>query len=170
MKLEEAIQTAIEYETKVRDLYKEATASAADDVGKRIFGLLEKEEQEHLDYLNSRLDEWRKSGSIVVEKLETHVPSPEAIKKGVASLNEKMGERKDRTAELEMLKRAHAAETETSAFYQKMVGELDADGQRLFQRFVEIEQGHDAIVQAQIDSLTGMGFWFDCMEFSLEAG
>jgi rubrerythrin len=170
MTLEEAIQTAIEYETKVRDLYGEATAQATDEVGKKIFGLLAKEEQEHLDYLQSRLEEWRKSGNIVVEKLDTHIPSPETIKKGVANLSEKMGESKDRTAELEMLKRAHAAETETSAFYQKMVGELDADGQKLFARFVEIEQGHDAIVQAQIDSLTGMGFWFDFMEFSLEAG
>ena len=28
----------------------------------------------------------------------------------------------------------------------------------------------DAMVQAQIDSLSGMGFWFDFMEFDLEAG
>lgn len=170
MKLEEAIQTAIQYETKVRDLYEKATAEATDDVGKRIFGLLAKEEQEHLDYLNDRLDEWRKEGKIVVEKLPTFVPSQETIRRGVASLDAKMGDKRDRTAELEMLKRAHAAETETSEFYRRMVNELDAEGQRMFERFVEIEQGHDAIVRAQIDTLTGLGFWFDVMEFDLEAG
>jgi hypothetical protein len=40
----------------------------------------------------------------------------------------------------------------------------------LFQRFVEIEQGHLAIVQAEIDSVSGLGFWFDMREFDLETG
>ena len=39
-----------------------------------------------------------------------------------------------------------------------------------FGRFLEIEQGHQAIVRAEIDALTGMGFWFDFQEFDLEAG
>jgi hypothetical protein len=33
---------------------------------------------------------------------------------------------------------------------------------------VEIEEGHQAIVQAEIDSVSGMGVWFDTMELSLE--
>ncbi len=32
-----------------------------------------------------------------------------------------------------------------------------------------IEDGHLAIVQAQLDSVQGMGFWFDIAEFRLEA-
>jgi hypothetical protein len=45
---------------------------------------------------------------------------------------------------------------------------LDSEGQQLFERFVEIEEGHKAIVQAEIDCLSGSGFWFDTPEFSLE--
>jgi len=51
-----------------------------------------------------------------------------------------------------------------------MVAELPAEGQALFARFVEVEKGHTTIVQAEIDYVLGNGFWFDVMEFSLEAG
>jgi hypothetical protein len=40
------------------------------------------------------------------------------------------------------------------------------DGAR--RAFLEIEDGHLAIVQAQLDSVQGMGFWFDIAEFRLE--
>jgi hypothetical protein len=51
-----------------------------------------------------------------------------------------------------------------------MVATLDADGKRLFERFVEIEEGHLAIVQAEMDLVTGSGYWFDTGEFRPEAG
>ena len=49
-----------------------------------------------------------------------------------------------------------------------MVSTLEGDGRALFRRFVEIEEGHQAIVQAEIDSVNGLGVWFDTMELSLE--
>jgi hypothetical protein len=51
-----------------------------------------------------------------------------------------------------------------------MVGELSGERQRLFARFLEIEEGHVAIVQAEIDAVSGSGFWFDMKEFDLEKG
>ena len=77
---------------------------------------------------------------------------------------------KDRGTELDMLRHALAAEHKTSAFYRQMVAELPPEGQALFQPFVEIEEGHVAIVQAEMDALTGTGTWFDVLEISLEAG
>jgi rubrerythrin len=55
--------------------------------------------------------------------------------------------------ELDSLRQALAAEEETSTFYINMVRELPAEGQQLFSRFLEIEDGHAAIVQAEIDSV-----------------
>ena len=49
-----------------------------------------------------------------------------------------------------------------------MVSELPPEGRALFERFLEIEQGHVAIVQAEIDAVSGLGFWFDVQEFRLE--
>ncbi|KKM60765.1 hypothetical protein LCGC14_1538590, partial [marine sediment metagenome] len=41
MTLEEAIKTAIEYETKIRDLYKEAVTVVDDPLGKKALQMLE---------------------------------------------------------------------------------------------------------------------------------
>ena len=74
----------------------------------------------------------------------------------------------DYSAELEMLKKALHLEMEATAFFKRVVAELKAEERQLFARFVEIEEGHEAIVQAEIDALTGLGYWFDYQEFKLE--
>ena len=66
-----------------------------------------------------------------------------------------------------MLRKALEAERKTSGFYGQMVSELPPEGQKLFERFLTIENGHLAIVQAEIDSLTGTGAWFDFLEVKL---
>lgn len=170
MTLDQAIKTALEFENKVRDTYREAEQQAADPVGRKVFGQLAKEEQGHVEYLDSRLKEWQKSGHVTVERLTTVVPDKARIKEGVARLAKEMkGKGVDHTAEVQLLQRALSMEVETSAFYRRMVSELGDEGRKLFARFVEIEEGHVAIVQAEIDSVTGLGFWFDIQEFRLEA-
>ena len=167
MSLEKAIKTAIEYETKVRDVYKKATEDTSDNTGKRVFGLLAKVEQYHLDYLNKRLNEWKESGSVTVVKLQTTIPSQDKIQEGVWKLSEKMST-KDFSDEILMLRKALQVETETSDFYEKMVSELDGDGKKLFANFLDIERGHKSLVQAEIDHLQGRGYWYDFPEFDLE--
>lgn len=172
MKLDEAITTAIDYEGKVHKTYLEAMEKATDEIGKRVFKTLCDEEKGHLIYLRKRLDEWKKDGKINPENLGTAIPTRDAIAEGVAKLKEKVETKQgaDYGTELEMLRRALAVEIEASNFYKDMVGKMDGDGQKMFARFVEIEEGHQAIVQAEIDSVSGMGFWFDSREFSLEMG
>jgi hypothetical protein len=51
-----------------------------------------------------------------------------------------------------------------------MVAKLDGDGQQLFKRFVEIEEGHEAIVEAEIDCVSNSGIFMGNMEFDLEVG
>jgi rubrerythrin len=172
MKLDEAITTAIEYETKVHKTYLEAMEKASDDAGRRVFKTLCEEERYHLKYLHERLEEWKKTGKINVARLETSIPTQEAIDEGVRQLQEKVSG--DATGkyrnELEMLRKALAVEAETSGFYRQMAQQLDAEGQKMFARFVEIEEGHQAIVQAEIDCVSGTGIWFDTKEFNLELG
>ena len=171
--LEEAIRTAIEYETKVRDVYKEAEQQIDDAKGKHVMGALVSEEQGHLDYLNSRLTEWQKSGSLNIEELDSLIPSREIISEKTQVLKEKVkvGENDRRhDMEITMLRKALSVEEETSGFYKRMVGELSDEGQQLFARFVEIEEGHLAIVQAELDYISGPGYWFDFKEFDLAGG
>jgi rubrerythrin len=170
MKLENAIKLALEYESGVYEVYREAMNRTKDESAKRIFKLLCEEEMEHLKYLESRLGEWQKMGKIKIEKLGTSIPAREAINKGLQDLRRTVHPRPTKQIlELELLKKALDAETKASNFYKEMVAKLDGDGRELFHRFVEIEEGHEAIVQAEIDSISNLGFWFDTPEFRLEA-
>lgn len=170
MDLEQAIKTAIEYEEKVVKSYEEAQTKATNEVGKRVFGFLADEEKRHVAYLESRLNQWQKEGKLVVEKLDTVVPAKTTIDESLKNLEHTLEDKQEPSPEeIDLLQQALKAERETSDFYKRMVEELDGDGQRLFERFVEIEEGHVAIVDAEIAALSGLGFWFDMAEFNLEA-
>jgi rubrerythrin len=170
IRLDEAIQTALTFENKVLKVYQDAAAKIADPVGKKVFQQLATEEAGHVAYLQSRLAEWTKSGHLDLAEITTVVPSKERIVTGRQQVAKSMRGSRPATSEVEHLQRALAAEKETSAFYQRMVAELSGERQRLFARFLEIEEGHVAIVQAEIDAVSGSGFWFDMKEFDLEKG
>ncbi len=167
MTVEEAIKTSIEYETRVRDVYAEAASGVVSPEGKRLFQLMMNEEQSHVDYLRAKLDQWSSDGTVTADGLKTAVPSSGDIEQGVGRLRDKVGG-KPGTVELQFLGKAHGVERETNDFYLRMVDELPAAAKGLFRRFVEIEEGHLALVQAQIDQATGSGYWFDVREFTLE--
>jgi len=165
--LKEAITTSIEFETQVSKLYRDAMEKSADPVGKRIFGVLAEEELKHLNYLESRLDELRRTGAITLEDLDTALPSEQMIREGIGMLETRMTP-KDKGSELQMLGKALEVERDTTEFYRRMARELSDKGQKIFARFVEIEEGHLAIVQAEIDYLNRTGYWFDIKEFDME--
>lgn len=167
MKVEEAIKLAIEYEIKVRDVYLNSLDNIKDETGRRVFEVLGKEEQGHVDYLESKLQEWKKTGKLSPCELNTIVPSREVINAGVKKLEGHLSKR-DYGTEREMLRKALALEQETSDFYKRMVNELKEEEGKLFARFLEIEEGHYAIVQAELDYLNKSGTFFDFREFTME--
>ena len=171
MTIEEAIKTGILFEKKVHATYLAAAKRAEDPTAKKVFSTLAEEELGHITYLESRLVEWQRDRHLSDEKLKTVLPSSERLKSGLQRLRSQVAQRRgSQPKELDSLRKALAAEEETSTFYINMVRELPAEGQQLFSRFLEIEDGHAAIVQAEIDSVNQMGFWFDLKEFDLELG
>jgi rubrerythrin len=167
MNMEEAIRTAMEYERRIRDLYRESADLAEEERGRRLFTSLGDEEQGHLDYLEDRLRQWRDAGRITVEAIPSRVPDPEALQREVDRLKERAS-RDDRKSEIQMLSKALELEVETSDFYRRLTEEMSHEGRQMFARFLEIENDHVAIVQAQLDYLSQTGFWFDFKEFGLE--
>ncbi len=167
MTIEQAIKSGLEYEMRVRKVYSEAAKKFSNPVARKIFSVLADEEDRHVAYLESRLEEWQHRGVVTAGKLETAIPAKASIESSVRRLQRRM-EQQDYSAELEMLKKALALEAGATAFFKRMVAELQAEERKLFARFVEIEEGHEAIVQAEIDALTGLGYWFDYQEFRLE--
>ena len=167
MTLEEAIKTAIAYETKIQKLYQEAHQLVSDPIGKSVFQALADDEQNHVVYLKDRLEQWQKTGQLSPEKLETTIPEKKIISRGVEKLSSRMA-REDRNDEKQMLSKALSVEIETSKFYEQMVAEMQAEGRKMFARFLEIEAGHIAIVQAELDYISHTGYWFDFKEFDME--
>jgi rubrerythrin len=169
MDLEQAIKTAIGYETRVLDVYRQAEGRVEDPAGKKVLEVLAKEELEHLDYLKERLKEWTETGKVTPARLKSALPSKEQIQESQKRL-ESQAPGGDTSAGQEILSKALQMEKETSSFYREMVHQLDKQGQALFEPFVEIEEGHLTIVQAELDNLRGLGYWLDIQEFDLEAG
>ena len=168
MTIEEAIKTAIQYEKRVVQVYEEAARTSRDDIGKKIFAAFVKEEEEHVVYLANRLNEWKATGQVTAAALGTVIPSRERIDEGIKKLESRVA-RTAPEAEMRLLKRALDIEIETSAFYGRVVKELPPEHRPLFERFVEIEHGHQAIVQAEMNAVAGNGYWFDIPEISMEA-
>lgn len=172
MTLEEAIRTAIEYEIKVRDVYAGAADRVKDDSGRKVMRQMAAEEQDHITYLAERLKEWKDTGIVREREIPRSVPGPEVIARQVQILKDRIGREmpdvSDKESDISMLKRALDVEKETSGFYARMVRELPPAQRSLFERFLEIERGHVAIVEAEIDYLNGAGYWFGLPEFNLE--
>jgi len=169
MKLDEAISTALDMERKVRDHYFRSAKGLEDAQGRKVFETLGKEEQGHVDFLEHCLAEWKKTGKVADRPLKSILPKGvKWIEEQRRKLQGRPGKRVAGAGELDAIKLALKYENEASAFYHKLVAELPAENQPLFTQFLEIEDGHVALVQAQLDSVQGMGFWFDVMEFRLE--
>jgi len=165
--MEEAIKTALDYETRIRDIYRDAAEVVYDPAGKRILQMLGDDEQHHVEYLMDRLESWKKTGKLSAEKLESTIPPVDTIQRGMEKVRAQMST-ENRGGERGILSKALKAEIETSNFYEKMVAELPNEGKRMFARFLEIEENHIAAVQAELDYITKTGYWFDFKEFDME--
>ena len=167
MTLEEAIKTAIEYETRIRDIYREAETAVDDKIGKKIFAALGNDEQHHIEYLEHTLEQLTINGNFDSKQLESVIPSGKSIQQEAAKI-ESLVAKEFYGIRKQMLSRALKAEIETSDFYRRMVDELPAEGKSLFSRFLEIENNHVNAVQFELDYMSKTGYWFDFKEFDME--
>lgn len=171
MTIEEAIKTAIEYETRVHAVYADGARATTNQIGRRVLRVLADEEEEHIDHLRGILDSVKRAGRMTEQLLKSVLPSRDAIEQGIEKLRADFQAQvmpPEVSGEIDLLQKALELEIETGGFYRRMVKELGEEGQRLFAPFVNIEEGHRAIVQAELDHLTGTGYWFDFQEFGLE--
>jgi rubrerythrin len=130
--------------------------------------MLADEEQGHVDYLQHKLKEWQDEGVLHFDRLSSRLPSAKRIR---AETNKVSGEfsGKSLARERQILERALKAEIETSNFYESLVAGLSGDDQKMFERFLEIENEHQQLVQAELDFAAQNGFWFDFAEIDMEA-
>ncbi len=169
MKLEEALKTAIEMEENVQAFYQKNASTFKSKIASKIFHTLAEEEQGHVDYLKRRYEKWLETGEIDSETLDSVIPDKDLIQNRIEELT-KINDQADVNDEVEVFKKAQKLELEISAFYKQLIQELPAPDRALFEGFLQIEESHEAIIQAEISSAIGSGVWFDFMEFDQEAG
>lgn len=168
MDIETALVTALEHEHRVRDHFRRAARQAQDPEARRFFDLMAKEEQGHVDYLEAKLAQWRTSGAVGRTDLATAVPRRDWLAQGKTSLRVP-NPATPGSSPREHLYRALELEHEVSAFYRKLVDSVDdLEAASLFRRFLEIEDGHTALVQAEIDHETRTGVFFGVQEFTMD--
>lgn len=171
MTVEEALRGALKYETAIRDIYREAARGTREDEARSLYEILEKDEQSHIDFLNFSIDRWKREGKIDASGLTTALPPAARIEKALERAGSTLTDAKagkDEGGERNALERAFKAEVETSAYYRTLASTLPDDARRVFERFVEIEDGHTSIVRAELDLNSRTGYWFDVREFDLE--
>ncbi|MDX9957776.1 MAG: hypothetical protein AB7T74_04725 [Clostridia bacterium] len=167
MKVEEVFGQALEYETRIRDQYAVAAKEAKAPEARAFYEALGKDEDSHVAYINHKLDQWQSTGAMDAKGLSTIVPDQATVNKAVdkAKASFSAGPEGGHMAALE---NALRAEEETSAFYRSMVEKLPAGARDVFARLLEIEEGHTAIVRAELDLVGNTGHWFDIREFGME--
>ena len=159
--------TALKFEEKIRDLYREASSMIDDERGKSIFNALAEDEQSHVDFLHYSLKQLRANDTIDVKRLGTAIPEQNLIDANIEKMKgeiptQMLGDVK--TA----LNSALKMEKETSAFYRDSMDKSEGVIREIFQKFVEIEDRHVDVVQIEIDHAMHNGMWFDFMEIDLE--
>jgi rubrerythrin len=73
------------------------------------------------------------------------------------------------SVELDYLKKALDLERDAMHFFEKAIREAESpEAKQIFKRILDEEQGHYDLIQSEIDSINGTGFWFDVHEFYMD--
>ncbi len=159
-------QTALQYEEKVRDLYRSADTIIDDERGREIFRALADDEQSHVDFLLYGLEQLQSKGSLDPEKLNTPIPTIKQIEPNIAKMKAAIPERMLGDIKT-VLNSALQLEKETYAFYKDACEHTTGEVRKILEKFLEIEKRHVDLVQFELDHAQG-GVWFNFMETSLE--
>lgn len=160
--------TALEYEEKIRDLYRSADGIIDDERGKSIFRALADDEQSHVDFLHYSLEQLDKKQAIDVERLATKIPDTERVQANLEELKKLIPEKMLGDVKT-VLNSALQMEKETSAFYRQALNESQGAIKEIFEKFLVIEERHVDMVQLELDHASNSGLWFDFLEVDLEA-
>ena len=161
--------TALQFEKKIRDLYRSAESIVDDERGKKIFSSLADEEQSHIDFLEDSLKTLEKKGIINPDRLSTAVPDVVSLGDKIESMKSSIPERMLGDVK-SVLNSALKMEIETTEYYMDAFNRTEGDVQKVMAKFVEIEQRHTDVVRIELDHAARNGFWFDFMEISMEEG
>ncbi len=164
----ELLKKAVQLEKNGLKNYLKYARQTADPYGKNMFILLANDEFDHMTLLEN-----------LVAKMDQQLPLNDvkldlsAIEKVVPKLREKdvLTKGTEGQDQLSALRTAANLERDSIHLYENIRDQADdPEVKRIAQRLVEMEESHYELIQAEIDSILGTGFWFGYKEFDLNAG
>ena len=154
MSLLQAIDRAIEAETKAQSFYDDAAKKTADPGGASMFRELSAFEAHHRERLSALRASLGTTGTwIEYEGRDlTKVPPVEAAGRPAVG---------DHADALEALRLGVAAEEKAEAEYRALAGAAGNElGQKMFQRLADEESRHRKLLDEQYLALANRGVWF----------
>jgi rubrerythrin len=163
--VEKAITEAIRLEINGRSFFNRAAEITQNELGKKMFLHLAKEETRHLQTFGELF-----SSVLQGSDWKKYVKDEEL--KGQSPLIEELASRMKREegkSEIEALSIGMELEKNAIDFFQKSAQEVDdPKAKAIFERIADEEKYHYDLLQAQHDSLTHSGFWLDSAEFQMD--
>jgi rubrerythrin len=163
MKAVDAIKTAIEREKGAGQFYREASAIVVDPSGKTMLSWLAKEEARHLRGLQRQL----KSLESTNRWLAWDGPSSPIQKAEFPSQSEASGEVNAHMTDEDVLRNAAIFEREAIEFYgQAEESTPDFGGKSMFHLLAQEEQGHLALLEAELGWIAEHCTYFTLSRFN----
>jgi rubrerythrin len=163
-----ALSKAIASEKLGIESYLRFARQTSNASGKDMFIRLAQDEFGHMNALEKELDRLQEGKPCLrikikqsdIEEIVPQLSDPESrIKAGQGTADD-----------LSALNIALDLERRAIAFYKKERSlSSDAAVKALYARLAEMEEAHYGLIQAELDHIKDMGFWFGVQEFSLEA-
>ena len=162
----EAMKMAIQMEKDGQVFYEKAAKETTNELGKKMFQSLARDEIEHLDTFQKIFDtiastgDWKGTARDYSPKIgKLPVFEGEIEKKGSPE-----------PGELDALRTGMENERKSIDYYEKIAGETeDPLASELLTKIRDEEVYHYDLLQAQFDYLSKSGVWLDVAEFRMNA-
>ena len=165
-KVQEAIKTAIQLEKDGKAFFDQAAQETGNELGKKMFRKLASDEVRHLQTFKKMFQ------TLADPKTWKQLMASGAPEKRMPFFEQKSAQRtpaEKGAGELNALQQALEVERKAIAFFRETAQQTDdPEARRIFEAIAREEEGHYDLIQAQIDSVTHAGFWFDIGEFQMD--
>jgi len=161
-----ALKTAIEIEDNGLLNFLRFARQTKDTTGKNMFIRLAMDEHEHRRIIEKQLTNLMEGKPLI--KIE--IPKSE-IEQVAPTIREKQQRTRGESGllEIDALNTALDLERKAAKFFRDQADLVDdPDAKAMFIRLAEWEDAHFDLIQAELDSIQGTGFWFGIPEFQMD--
>jgi rubrerythrin len=144
-----ALEAAIRFEMRVRDLYRKASDLAPSLATKNMLIELAHEEHEHLETLRRAYAHLEKTGKLKKFESENPPVAPD-FEDEIRKMTELLSETAADHRTVEHLRAVEKAEREAYGYFHKLSDRLQGKQHIFFQRFLEMEKTHVVSIQERI--------------------